>query len=128
MISSDFDSRIFECVDNALSTLGKDQKELVRLRLKNRHYLPLKNVAHAPITFEQSLIESLGISVSTSVKFHILENISRTFRVHIGADSDLSFAIDAARRVTRISTRKEGKRSSLPTESKRRSIRLTFRV
>src|SRR5579864_9518336 len=101
MITSDFDLKIFECVDNALSTLGKDQKELVRLRLKNRHYLPLKYVARAPTTFEQSLTESLGISVSMSVRSHILENISRTFGIHIGTDSGLSPAIEAARKMTR---------------------------
>jgi hypothetical protein len=134
--SYDFDSKIFECVDDALSTLGKDQKELLRLRLKNRHYLPMKNVALAPVTLEQSLNELLGTSVSTSVVSHILENISRTFGIHIANDSDLPLAFETARKVARGSSRKSDRvtrlakntSSSLIVESKRRSIRVSFRL
>ena len=98
--SSDFDSEIFECVDNALSTLGEHQREFVRLRFKNRHYLPLKDVARAPDTFERSLTESLGTSVSETVMGHILNNISRTFGIHVASNSTLSLAVETARKRT----------------------------
>jgi len=132
--SSDFDSQIFRCVDDALSTLGRDQKELVRLRLKNRGYIPLKNVARAPVTFQQSLTASLGKSVSAAVISHILENISRTFGIHIATDSDLSLGVETARKVTggivydsKVIRIKKNGSSSLQVESKKSSIQLCFR-
>jgi len=133
--SSDFDSEIFECVDNALSTLGEHQREFVRLRLKNRHYLPLKNVARAPVTFERSLTESLGTSVSTVVIGHILNNISKTFGIHVASDSTLSLAIENARKTTRMVRvnsnrvdRVARNRSFQRPEPSKRSIHVSLRL
>jgi len=99
----DFDLKIFECVDSALTNLGLDQKELLRLRLKNRYYLPLKNSARAPVTLELALNEIVGPSVSEKIVQRILENISESFGIHIDSDSDLSSAFEIARKNFRLS-------------------------
>ena len=99
-MKSAFNSTIYLCVNEGLSTLGTEQKELIRIRLKNRHELALKDVAIAPLTFEQSLVESVGSFVSGIVTTQILENMSRVFGIHIDADSPLSSAIEACMKIS----------------------------
>ena len=98
--SSDFDSKMFECVETALAAIGHDQKELLRLRLKNRYYLPLKNAARAPLTFELALTDTVGPSVAEKIVQNILVNISKSFGIHSSSDTNLAQAFEAARKTS----------------------------
>jgi len=98
--NTDFDKKIFECVDSALHAIGRDQRELLRLRLRNRHSLPLKHVGSGPDTFEQSLVETVGPAAATMVTIGILKNISATFGIHVPSDSSLVVAVETARKTS----------------------------
>jgi len=94
----DFDSKIFNCVDQALLALGQDEKEHVLFALDNEYRITAKNIVSNAARLEEALKETLGPSGSAFVIMHALENITRSFKISQPYAGNLAQAIDAAKK------------------------------
>ncbi len=94
----DFDFKIFECLDRALSTIGEGQKRYpLLLALEKEYDFSGHDIARNPARLEECLKELLGISVSAFVIIHVIENISESFGLQLGNDVTLEAAVECAR-------------------------------
>jgi predicted nucleotide-binding protein (sugar kinase/HSP70/actin superfamily) len=93
----DFDFQIFECVDSALSRLGHTEKELFFRALARQFSLSGVDIAKNPSKLEECFKEILGKSGSAFILIHILDNISRSFKIDPTINCNLAEAIDQAR-------------------------------
>jgi hypothetical protein len=93
----DFDFKIFQCVDRALSTIGEGQKGSLLLAFEKEYDFLGRDIAKNPARLEECLKELLGISVSAFVKIHIIENLSESFGLQLGNDVSLEEAVECAR-------------------------------
>jgi len=94
----DFDFQIFDCVERALSKLGESEKELVLRALATQFNLSGVDIARNPSEVENCLTKLLGKSGSAFILIHILDNISRSFKIDLIDNCNLAEAIEEARK------------------------------
>jgi hypothetical protein len=93
----DFDFQIFDCVERALSRLGQSEKELVLRALATQFSLSGVDIARNPSELEACFTELLGKSGSAFILIHILDNISRSFKIDLTDNCNFAEAIEEAR-------------------------------
>ena len=93
----DFDLRIFDCIERALTLIGKEEKEMILHKLALQFGESGFDIAKDPYALEECLRESLGAFEAASVLVQILENISRSFKIVLREDCNLAEVIAEAR-------------------------------
>ncbi|MDA4112091.1 MAG: type IV secretory system conjugative DNA transfer family protein [Thaumarchaeota archaeon] len=96
-VMENFNSKIFDCLDEALLVLGKNEKEHVLFALENEYHITAKNIGSNP-KLEEALKETLGHSGSAFVIMHTLENIVSSFKISRAYGDNLARAIGAAKK------------------------------
>jgi hypothetical protein len=92
-----FDFKIFQCIDLALSTIGRSEEEELLITLERDYGLSGRDLAKRPEKFEEYLKTILGYSEAAFITIHVRDNISREFGLPIDDSATIAEAVEAAR-------------------------------
>ena len=93
-----FNGKIFQCIDQALGSLGEGVKQSFYHQMKERSQLTIDKFASRPADLIENLREILGVTGAAIVEKMLLREIDSSFGMHLSPGLTFPEAVTEARR------------------------------